>query len=145
MESGTSLHKPTRISKKGNLHLRAALYMPALASSQREPNIHGFYLRRIAGGLKPTKKGGGMQTKSLRLEAPDGRRFRVRSVDKDPTPTLPPDLRGTFAEWVVQDQISAAHPAGPMIVDGLADAGGRATVLDIVLVRHRLPPPLRPG
>ena len=81
-------------------------------------------LATYAGGLVATKKGGGMQTKSLRFEAPDGRRFRVRSVDKDPTPTLPPDLRGTFAEWVVQDQISAAHPAGPMIVDGLAEAAG---------------------
>jgi hypothetical protein len=81
-------------------------------------------LATYAGGLTATKKGGGMQTKSLRLEAPDGRRFRVRSVDKDPTPTLPPDLRDTFAEWVVQDQISAAHPAGPMIVDGLAEAAG---------------------
>ena len=81
-------------------------------------------LSTYAGGLKATKKGGGMQTKTLRFEAPDGRRFRVRSVDKDPTPTLPPDLRDTFAEWVVQDQISTAHPAGPMIVDGLADAAG---------------------
>jgi hypothetical protein len=81
-------------------------------------------LATYAGGLTATKKGGGMQTKSLRLEAPDGRRFRVRSVDKDPTPTLPADLRDTFAEWVVQDQISSAHPAGPMIVDGLAEAAG---------------------
>src|SRR5215208_3449584 len=53
-------------------------------------------LATYAGGLTATKKGGGMQTKSLRLEAPDGRRFRVRSVDKDPTPTLPADLRDTF-------------------------------------------------
>src|SRR5688500_11390375 len=52
----------------------------------------------FAGGLKPTKKRGGMQTKSLRFEAADGREFRVRSVDKDPSPTLPPDLRDTFAE-----------------------------------------------
>jgi hypothetical protein len=81
-------------------------------------------LATFAGGLTATKKGGGMQTKTLRFEAPDGRRFRVRSVDKDPTPTLPPDLRDTFAEWVVQDQISTAHPAGPIIVDGLADAAG---------------------
>jgi hypothetical protein len=81
-------------------------------------------LDTYAGGLTATKKGGGMQTKTLRFEASDGRRFRVRSVDKDPTPTLPPDLRDTFAEWVVQDQISAAHPAGPMIVDGLAQAAG---------------------
>ena len=81
-------------------------------------------LTSYAGGLTATKKGGGMQTKTLRFESGDGRRFRVRSVDKDPTPTLPPDLRDTFAEWVVQDQISTAHPAGPIIVDGLADAAG---------------------
>lgn len=81
-------------------------------------------LGSFAGGLKPTKKGGGMQTKSLRFEAADGREFRVRSVDKDPSPTLPADLRDTFAEWIVQDQISTSHPAGAIIVDGLADAAG---------------------
>ena len=81
-------------------------------------------LGAYAGGLEPTKKGGGKQTKSLSFKAKDGRTFRVRSVDKDPTPTLPPDLRGTFAEWIVQDQISTAHPAGPMVVDALSDAAG---------------------
>lgn len=53
VESGTSLHKPTRISKTGNRHLRAALYMPAMVASQREPHIRGFYQHRIARGLKP--------------------------------------------------------------------------------------------
>ena len=53
MESGTSLHKPTRISKKGNRHLRAALYMPAMVASQREPHVLGFYQKRVAGGLRP--------------------------------------------------------------------------------------------
>jgi transposase len=53
VESGTSLHKPTRISKTGNRHLRAALYMPAMVSTRHEPNIRGFYERRIAAGLKP--------------------------------------------------------------------------------------------
>jgi transposase len=53
VESGTSLHKPTRISKQGNRHLRAALYMPAMVATQHEPNIRGFYQRRIATGLKP--------------------------------------------------------------------------------------------
>jgi transposase len=52
-ESGTSLRKPTRISKAGNRHLRAALYMPAMVASQREPKIRDFYQHRIARGLKP--------------------------------------------------------------------------------------------
>ena len=81
-------------------------------------------LATYAGGLTPTKKGGGMQTKSLRFEAKDGREFRVRSVDKDPSPTLTDEYRDTFIEWLVQDQISSAHPAGAMVVDALADAAG---------------------
>jgi hypothetical protein len=30
--------------------LRAALYMPAMVSARHEPNIRGFYEKRIAGG-----------------------------------------------------------------------------------------------
>lgn len=81
-------------------------------------------LAKFAGGLEAVKKGGGLQTKALRFDAADGRRFRVRSVNKDPSPTLPPDLRDTFAEWVVQDQISTAHPAGVLVADALAAAAG---------------------
>jgi hypothetical protein len=81
-------------------------------------------LGSFAGGLKPVKKGGGKQTKSLRFESADGRQFRVRSVDKDPEAALPPEYRDTFVEWVAQDQISAAHPAGPLIADRLEQALG---------------------
>jgi hypothetical protein len=81
-------------------------------------------LKSFAGGLTPTKKGGGKQTKSLRFEAADGREFRVRSVDKDPEAALPPEYRDTFIEWVAQDQISAANPAGPMIAERLEEALG---------------------
>jgi hypothetical protein len=81
-------------------------------------------LGRFAGGLTPKSAGGGKQTKSLKLEGADGRTYKLRSVDKDPRPTLPPELRDTIAEAVVQDQISAGHPAGPIVVDGLAEAAG---------------------
>ena len=81
-------------------------------------------LASFHGGLKPTKKGGGKQTKSLRFEAADGREFRVRSVDKDPEAALPAEYRDTFIQWVAQDQISAAHPAGPLIADRLEEALG---------------------
>jgi len=53
LESGTSLKKPARISKKGNRHLRAALYMPALVAVREEAHVRGFYQHRIAAGLKP--------------------------------------------------------------------------------------------
>jgi len=53
VESGTSLHKPTRISKTGNVHLRAALYMPAMVAIREEPHVHAFAAKLIARGKKP--------------------------------------------------------------------------------------------
>ena len=52
-ESGTSVHRPRRITKVGNRHLRAALYMPALVAIQHEPNVKAFYNKLIATGKKP--------------------------------------------------------------------------------------------
>jgi transposase len=52
-ESGTSVHRPRRISKVGNRHLRAALYMPALVAIQHEPNVNAFYNKLVAAGKKP--------------------------------------------------------------------------------------------
>ena len=52
-ESGTSVHRPRRITKVGNRHLRAALYMPALVAIQHEPNVKAFYDKLVAAGKKP--------------------------------------------------------------------------------------------
>jgi hypothetical protein len=81
-------------------------------------------LRTFAGGLKPVSKGGGQQTKSLLLVAPDGREFFFRSIDKDPSAMLPPELRTTVAGDVVRDQTSSALPTGPLVVDPLLRAAG---------------------
>jgi hypothetical protein len=66
-------------------------------------------LNEFAGGLTPIKKGGGFQTKSLRLMGNDGNIWKFRSMDKDPSKTLPPILRETIAADVLKDQISSAH------------------------------------
>jgi len=42
-QSGTSLHKPSRISRAGNRHLRRALYMPALSAARNDPHLRAFY------------------------------------------------------------------------------------------------------
>jgi hypothetical protein len=81
-------------------------------------------LRTFGGGLKPVSKGGGQQTRSLLLLAEDGREFFFRSVDKDPSAALPPELRATVAGDVVRDQTSSALPAGPLVVGPLLDAAG---------------------
>ncbi|MEZ4455102.1 MAG: hypothetical protein R2882_00935 [Gemmatimonadales bacterium] len=81
-------------------------------------------LARFAGGLTPLKKGGGQQTRSLRFAGADGRQYAFRSVDKDPSVVLPPDLRDTFADRLLQDQISAAHPVGALAVPPIVTAAG---------------------
>jgi transposase len=41
--SGTSLHKPSHISRAGNRHLRRALFMPTLSAARFDPHMHAFY------------------------------------------------------------------------------------------------------
>jgi transposase len=41
--SGTSVHKPSRISRQGNHHLRRALYMPAMVGARFDPHMKAFY------------------------------------------------------------------------------------------------------
>jgi transposase len=52
-ESGSSIHRPARVTKAGNKHLRSALYMPALVAIQHEPNVRAFYEKLLARGKKP--------------------------------------------------------------------------------------------
>ena len=83
-----------------------------------------FDISRERGGLSVVKKGGGMQTKSLRMEAADGRQYVLRSIEKYPENAIPPALRKTFAQDIVEDQISASHPYGAFIVPYLAEPVG---------------------
>ncbi len=75
-------------------------------------------------GLTILDKGGGMQTYSLKLKAENGRLYSLRSIQKDPSPTLPLPLQYSFADDVVQDQISASHPYGAFTLPPLGDAAG---------------------
>jgi hypothetical protein len=81
-------------------------------------------LATFAGGLTPTERGGGKQTKSLRLAGRDGREYTFRSIDKDPSAVLPADLRETFADRLFQDQMSSAHPTGALAVAPILRAAG---------------------
>lgn len=52
-ESGTSVERPRRISRVGNVRLRRALYMPALVAIQHDEAIGAFYAKLIGQGKKP--------------------------------------------------------------------------------------------
>ncbi|MCP5063661.1 MAG: BamA/TamA family outer membrane protein [Ignavibacteriae bacterium] len=79
-------------------------------------------LEKFAGGLTPIKRGGGFQTKSLRLKGNDGHIWKFRSMEKDPSKVLPKNLRETFIADVFQDQISSAHPMAALVVAPILEA-----------------------
>jgi len=43
VESGTSQRSPRRISKQGNVRIRAALYMPALVAAHHDEHVSAYY------------------------------------------------------------------------------------------------------
>ena len=81
-------------------------------------------LGRVAGGLVPIRSGGGLQTLTLHLQGADGHEYRLRSIDKDASKTLPRALRGTFASGLVQDQTASLFPFSPLVATALAGAAG---------------------
>src|SRR5687768_10747864 len=86
------------------------------------------------GGLTPVKRGGGKQTKSLRVEDPEGRQYSFRSIQKFITgKTLPYDLQSEAAEDLVADGVSASYPYAALSVVPLSIAAGIPT-LDVKVI-----------
>jgi hypothetical protein len=82
-----------------------------------------FDWHSFAGGLHPTKEGGGNQTKSLRFETAEGDEYVFRLVDK--TVRAPEQLKGTPVAWLIQDvAVSAQHPGGGEVTARLVKATG---------------------
>ncbi|MEM1054664.1 MAG: BamA/TamA family outer membrane protein [Bacteroidota bacterium] len=85
-----------------------------------------------AGGLTPVKRGGGLQTTSLRLQGEDGYQYGLRLLEKSGLAQVPPELRGGLVGDIVRDQRAAANPFGVLVAAGLADA------LDVLYQQPRL-------
>lgn len=105
-------------------HYRNAWMTPATVSVKTATELKG--------GMKPLRSVGGLQTKSLRFRAPDGREYNFRSVDKNPRRGLDYELRPTFVGDIVDDQTTIGHPFGPLVVPSLMDS------LDILHVDSEL-------
>ena len=81
-------------------------------------------LDSVGGGLTPFRTGGFGQSISLHFNGKDGRRYTVRSLDKDPTKRISDVLKDTIADDFLQDMISALLPTGSLVVDPLMEATG---------------------
>ena len=83
-----------------------------------------FDIGRERGGLVPLKRGGGNQSISVRLEAPDEKQYVLRSVNKDGRRILPVEIQYTFVAPISQDFLSYSNPYGALIIPALSDAVG---------------------
>ena len=89
-------------------------------------------LDTLMGGLTPLKRGGGQQSKSLRLEDKMGRQFVMRALKKSTTKFLQANafqdtyigdaLDGTVVDKFLSDFYTTSHPYTPFAIGGLADA-----------------------
>ncbi|MGI4870872.1 MAG: hypothetical protein ACRYFX_06795 [Janthinobacterium lividum] len=121
---------PTTVVVAASTHYGAGRFRRWLqgANYRREwaqpVRVQVLNLATAQGGLTPIKRGGGLQTKALRLRSPSGEEFVLRSVEKDTDGSVPDFLHHTLAASIVQDQISAAHPYAALLVPPLAEAAG---------------------
>ncbi|MBD0830802.1 metallophosphoesterase [Aestuariibaculum sediminum] len=89
-------------------------------------------LDTLYGGLEVVRKGGGHQTRSLRLKTKDGRQFNMRALRKSATQYLQAvlfrdiyienEFRETEVEDLILDFYTAAHPYAFQIIPELSKA-----------------------
>ncbi|MCF6359671.1 MAG: metallophosphoesterase [Cyclobacteriaceae bacterium] len=83
-----------------------------------------FDIGKEKGGLKILKRGGGNQTKSLRLESDNGKQYVIRLLEKDASKLIPDQFKSSFVKKVMQEGISGSNPYAAFVIPPLADAVG---------------------
>lgn len=86
--------------------------------------VEVIFLDSLMGGMKFIEEGGGKQTKSLEIEAPNGVIYTLRSVNKDPEALVPEYAKALGIENLIIDGISAQHPYGALPAARLAEKAG---------------------
>ena len=89
-------------------------------------------LDTLYGGLEPIRKGGGHQSKSLRLKDKKGREYVMRALRKNAVQYLQAvvfkeqyvdgQLDKTLTESLLMDVFTGSHPYAPFTIDKLAEA-----------------------
>ncbi|WP_379952763.1 metallophosphatase [Dokdonia sp. R78006] len=95
-------------------------------------NAKVAFIDTLKGGLTPVRRGGGHQSKSLRLETKDGKEYVMRALKKSAIKFLQStafqdkyveeELEGSFADKFLLDFYTTAHPYTPTTIGTLADA-----------------------
>ena len=98
----------------------------------REVSAPTVSLDTLFGGLVPVRKGGGHQSKSLRLEHKSGKQYVMRALRKSAELYLQAmafqdkyivgDFENTFTERILSDFYTGSHPYAPFTIGVLSDA-----------------------
>jgi len=81
-------------------------------------------LDKYGSGLTPIKKGGGLQTSSLRFKGKDGKEYKFRLLDKDPKKNLPKEIHESIVVDILLDQVCSYNPYAGFVVNDILDAYG---------------------
>ncbi|OQP46871.1 hypothetical protein A4H97_04945 [Niastella yeongjuensis] len=113
----------------GSAYSRPSFYRWLWGSNHRTEwatpiRVPVLYLDTAFGGLIPYKNGGGNESKSLRLQTKEGKEYTLRSINKSRKDVIPPQVRGTFVEDIVNDGISMSHPYGAFAVSNMMQHAG---------------------
>lgn len=98
----------------------------------RAVNAQVVLLDTLMGGLTPLKRGGGQQSKSLRLEDKSGKQFVMRALKKSTIKFLQANafqdtyignaLDGSIIDKFLADFYTTSHPYAPFVIGDLSDA-----------------------
>jgi hypothetical protein len=89
-------------------------------------------LDTLLGGLTPIRKGGGTQSRTLRLKAKDGKQYVMRAMKKNAAQYIQASMfknqyvqkqfENTASEDLVKDVFTGAYPYAPFVVGKLSEA-----------------------
>lgn len=120
-------------TKKGNTYkfFWGDRYRKYYSKNVKAPTVR---LDTLFGGLKPIRKGGGHQSKSLRLEDAHGREYVMRALRKNALQYLQAvafkdqyiegQFNDTYTQKLLLDVFTGSHPYAPFTIGTLADAVG---------------------
>ncbi len=104
-------------------------YRKYFSTKIKAPTVN---LDTLLGGLKPVRKGGGNQSKSLRLEDKNGAQYVMRALRKQALQYLQATvfkdqyIEGQFEDTAIEnlllDVFTGSHPYAPFVIGDLADA-----------------------
>ena len=116
----TSIYPPSETDKSGFYRMFwGEWYREVYGKKIKVPTLD---LSSTKGGLVPVRRGGGMQTSSVRLEDSEGRQYALRGMQKNAANLLPGAFQNTFVSDLMRDFFTTAHPYAAFIIPTLADA-----------------------